>query len=909
MCSFSSVAMDNDSRVAFYYGKVGLFDQLHAFSTVIVHPQNPWPVKKYNTPSSQLFAYVSLGELDPDSPFEKEIKTSWYLGKNAAWQSRIMDLSNPEWRNFLLNKWFPSLWEAGYRGFFLDTLDSYTLLHLSQEKNAAQRAGLVAIIQGIKEKYPEAQLIANRGFEILPEVHQFINAIAAESLYRGWNNEKKSYTVITESDRAWLLQELNQAHNLYGLPVIVIDYVPLIKRNLARKTAKKIRNLGFIPWVTDPYLETLGVGLVEVIPRKILLLYNQSSNVTPQSGIPPLFNYLAFPLEFLGFNPVLGQVGGDLPEKMLSDRYAAIITWFDTPVIKNFSLLEKYLEKAINNHIPVVFMQNFGVPNHSPLLKRLQIKIADTKPNTKKVRLVTKASGLEYEIPLNINPVEFYPVHCSQCEVWLKLASHNQQEDAIAITAWGGYVLAPYDITVLPNGGSRWFINPFLFLTKALRLPSIPIPDVTSMNGLRILLTYIDGDGFISRIPWKADEYAGELIYEGILKKYDIPITVSLIQREFEMLQPNQHLEKRLMQVAKAIYALPWVKLATHTYSHPLKWELLVEGQQNTSILAYPDKNYFFNYTKEIGESAAFINNNLAPENKKVEAVFWSGDAELNSEKPLQIAAEAGLLNINGKAEPITNLSHSITAIAPLGMRKGQHLQIYAPIANEFQYTDLWSRPLFTFENVIHTFNHLETPVRFKPISIYYHFYSATEQAAWRALKHVYRWALKQSTIPLFVTEYIRKVIDFNHLTISRTLDEKWLISNNQSLKEFRIPEEMGFPDLDRSAEVLGFNTVNKAVYIHLNNQDNTLLAFKNTAPTRPYLIEANTPVIQWRNNDKQTIQFELQGYAFLRFKLANMDNCQLFYNNQLTAKQDDGSYFLKGIKHGTFKIQCLKEI
>jgi hypothetical protein len=76
-------------------------------------------------------------------------------------------------------------WDKGYRGFFLDTLDSYRLAATTDAQRARQQAGLVAVIRAIKARYPDAKLIFNRGFEILPQVHDFAYAVVFESLFKG----------------------------------------------------------------------------------------------------------------------------------------------------------------------------------------------------------------------------------------------------------------------------------------------------------------------------------------------------------------------------------------------------------------------------------------------------------------------------------------------------------------------------------------------------------------------------------------------------------------------------------------------------------------------------------------------------------------------------------------------------
>ncbi len=76
------------------------------------------------------------------------------------------------------------------------------------------------------------------------------------------------------ADRELLLGQLKRVKQEYGLPVLSIDYVPPGERDLARETAAKIRDLGFIPWVTDYALDLLGVGEIEVMPRKVLMIHN-----------------------------------------------------------------------------------------------------------------------------------------------------------------------------------------------------------------------------------------------------------------------------------------------------------------------------------------------------------------------------------------------------------------------------------------------------------------------------------------------------------------------------------------------------------------------------------------------------------------------------------------------------------
>ena len=132
------------------------------------------------------------------------------------------------------------MWDTGYRGFFLDTVDSYHLIADTPQQRSQQEQGLAAVIQRLKASYPDAKLILNRGFELLPLIHQQIYAVAAESLFQGWDPVQARYASIPEPDHQWLLDRLIEVKTTYKLHAIVLDYVAPEARDHARQTAEQI---------------------------------------------------------------------------------------------------------------------------------------------------------------------------------------------------------------------------------------------------------------------------------------------------------------------------------------------------------------------------------------------------------------------------------------------------------------------------------------------------------------------------------------------------------------------------------------------------------------------------------------------------------------------------------------------
>lgn len=255
--------------VAFFYGKPMPVASLAHFDWVVVEAGNLDDIAPLQSAGADVFAYVSVGEVEAWRNVPGVIQSKWLLGDNRAWKTKVVDLTHEGWKQYLLETRMAPLWAKGYRGFFLDTLDSYQLAVTDAAGKAKQRRALVEIVKSVADRFPGAKLLVNRGFEILPDVANLLLGVVAESLFRGWDPNTRQYRRVAESDRAWLLQQLNEAKDRYRLPVTVVDYVAPGNRELARQTARRIAALGFIPWISTPAMDVLGVGLIENVQRML----------------------------------------------------------------------------------------------------------------------------------------------------------------------------------------------------------------------------------------------------------------------------------------------------------------------------------------------------------------------------------------------------------------------------------------------------------------------------------------------------------------------------------------------------------------------------------------------------------------------------------------------------------------
>lgn len=259
-----AAALRGQPSVAFFYGEQVPVAALRAFDAVVVEPDSGFDPAAQQDGHTAWFAYVSVGEVTPQRQYYAAMPKEWLAGHNAAWESKVVDQEAPGWPAFFVRQVIAPLWRKGYRGFFLDTLDSYQLIAKTDAARQRQQAGLVAVIRAIKARYPRASLIFNRGFEILPQVHDLVYAVAFESLYNGWDQGKQRYTEVPPADRGWLLGQAKIVREQYALPVIAIDYCAPGDEPCVRETVQKICKDGLVPYVTDGALRTVGTGRADI---------------------------------------------------------------------------------------------------------------------------------------------------------------------------------------------------------------------------------------------------------------------------------------------------------------------------------------------------------------------------------------------------------------------------------------------------------------------------------------------------------------------------------------------------------------------------------------------------------------------------------------------------------------------
>lgn len=223
---------------AVYYGRDPQeLAKLADFDLAIVQPGIPREsLALLRANGVKVLAYLSLGEAEPGRDYGMPLPKEWVLGTNPNWGGFFIDANQEGWQTLILRLAEEYLKE-GFHGLFLDTLDTVDLF-------PQVAPGLVRLVGSLRERFPKAILVQNRGFRLLPQTAELVDGIMYENLSSMYSFQEKRYVPV-EGDPTPVLPFLKR-----GLVVLALDYAPPEDLRLVRRAYVRARELGFIPYVS-----------------------------------------------------------------------------------------------------------------------------------------------------------------------------------------------------------------------------------------------------------------------------------------------------------------------------------------------------------------------------------------------------------------------------------------------------------------------------------------------------------------------------------------------------------------------------------------------------------------------------------------------------------------------------------
>lgn len=842
-------------NVAFYYRDDLPVDLLQAFDQVIIDPTHVKLPSVRQAPHTTWVALVNMPEKDGQSA------TDW------------------------LSHHIEPLWAQGYRAFYLD--DGLSPEKASSESTLPERLSL------LHKRHPEAQILLHNHEELLAAAAPWLSGWVVDSVFRRYDRATGAFLTVADATHNTRLEHLAQLHHQYpALNVVDLEMCLDHDLNCRRAVAKAGTAAGLTPFVTDTQMASVGVGRIEVMPRRVLVVQSLDKGEPIENGTGS--RVLSMPLDYLGYDVQYANANDTLPDNITPDRYAGIAVYLDKDVLDSEAWRQWFLN-AIHRGVRVAVFEQFGFDLDPVVAKELGLhSVGSLYPLGSKAKInhLDPIMGFERSPILDVQDavgIELMPDKRSRSLARIEV--NKQPSDMAAITPWGGYVLTPFSVDYLEELDQIfWVVNPIKFLKQSLALPDMPVPDTTTENGRRLMFVQIDGDGFASRAEFAGPDYGAEALYEQVFKVYPIPTTVSVVEGELSPQGKYPGISARLEGIARKIFALPNVEIGSHGYAHPLDWILAdPKYHQEDEHISLHIPGYHFSVDREIRGSIDYINQRLAPPGKKVKIMQWTGEANPTTEA-LQKAYSEGVYNINGGDTLPTKTDNTWTEISGAGIAKGEgdeNYQIYAAEMNENIYTHDWTRPFYGMVRVLETFEITEHPLRLKPIDLYYHFYSGTKLAALKALINVYDVTLRQPVFPIYTSEFVERVIEARHAAVARQ-GNGWLIRSGASLREFRLPEGE-VPDLATAHGLSGFLPTPGGEYVHLSDDQASFGVRSNSSPSlhQPYVAAAAAFVDQVRYED-HGLHLQAWGYYKPYVVFENAERCSFRLDGQAVHQSLD---------------------
>lgn len=676
------------------------------------------------------------------------------------------------------------------------------------------------------------------------------------------------------------------------------------------------------------------------LPRVLVALYNDQEDITPRTT--HIHRFLEMPANHLGYDIQYFPLSAPLPA--LGDEVAGVVIWFNNgSEVPDANTYLDWLDQVADSGKKLLVIENGGIGhklrqnagvtdrwNH--ILQYIGLYDEDSwEPLTYRAKLAYRDKHM-VGFERDIGPVlpAFIGLHLvpkqavSHLTVALKKVEGEIQYDLVVTSANGGYIAEDYAMFQVVDGDeakiSQWIVNPFTFLKTALATPVSPVPDVTTLSGLRIFYSHIDGDGWnnISEITrYNASKtIAAEVIRREILQPYsDFAFNVGLITADVDA---ECYAAPDSERVARDIYALGNVEPSSHTHSHPLFWRFFAQytpEKEKPFLSHYPSpprhdlfstikqklafqsawaadaasdiasadhpmppeatnlvnryetpRSYAckpFDLEQEISGSVARVAE-LAP-GKKVALIQWSGDTSPFA-GALAEAAKAGVYNINGGDSRFDSEYPSYSYVAPVGLKIGEQRQVYSSNSNENTYTNLWTGRFFGFRYLQTTVENTEHPIRVKPFNLYFHMYSGEKDASLNAIKENLEYARKQELIPVTTSEYAAIANGFYSTRIVQEGDMRWRIVNRGALQTVRLDSGESFRvDMEQSSGVLGYRYHQGSLYVALDaRHDQPLVALKaaDDATQATYLIDSSWRIEGLQSKGDAGLTFAARGYG-----------------------------------------------
>lgn len=777
---------------------------LSAFDLCILRVDADVNLEAAHALGNKCLARVPLFEVPTNSPAALRAQQLGVplLDGSARGISRL-DATHPRWTSVVVHELVETAAERSFDGVVLCGLET-----ISQD---AERAAVLRVLTLIKATYPDKMLFMEGGFDLLSEARRHLDGI----LFMEGSGEQ---------EKRRLERRLQESARLGVQSYVVAFADPEQPGEIAPRT-ERLRELGSVPFFTTQALEGVNLGPLQEITRRVLVLHSGAARESFTARV------LHGSLEWLGYQVIYEDAGNASAANLLPAHVGVNAVILDES-LKLSAERQKNLADLIvrlrGQNLPFLLTgqpwqkeADWAAVAASLGLQGSGKKIA--KPESAAIHQVETTWLMERgSVTARTQGMQDLRAP-AESRVALSVKADGSVYDQVFLTSWGGMWLDP----LASQLGSQ--INPLPFLENWLASqPMAPVADTTSLDGQRLLVTQVTAEGFAETSSLPGLPLAAEVLCEDVLRRYALPMTVSVCEGDVRGWTPGHEVRNALRheEAARAIFGLGHVEAASYSFSRPATWtgNEPVSGTLNASAPAGKR-----GMEREVAGSLAYIHREFLPAGRGVALMNWPLGTEPTKEA-VAFSRSMGVENIETVSQPVN--AGRATALPMRSWGRDDHFQTLFTTSRKGKTLDAQSaitEALRTGQNRW-----------LSPVQVSLNFQDAASESTLHQVKKLLDWCASQPLQAITAGQYARLSRDAARTRVFQTGPSRWIIVNNGHARTLRLPISAGVPDLPRCTGVAGFVQQGDQVYIHTLGLRRTELVLRSD-PTRDHLRLASS--------------------------------------------------------------------
>ena len=225
-------------------------NSMKAYQTIVVEGQSytKQQVSDLKNYGHTVYSYLNLGSLEEYRPYYDRF-SQYTLDVYENWEDeKWVDVTVPEWQDFLVNELAPELKDKGFDGLFIDNVDVY-YIYPSEESFEAITSLLKSFkAMGFYVSINGGDVYVSECIERFGSVSDIFDAVNQETVFTKiiWD-EEDTFEEQDGEERKYFQEYLANVH-AHGVDVYLLEYTK--DKDLIEKIKDYCRDKGYIYYVS-----------------------------------------------------------------------------------------------------------------------------------------------------------------------------------------------------------------------------------------------------------------------------------------------------------------------------------------------------------------------------------------------------------------------------------------------------------------------------------------------------------------------------------------------------------------------------------------------------------------------------------------------------------------------------------